>query len=153
MKIILQVKNCLRNLFYFRHCSINCSQKDITNLKTQKTDIFEVPVVWLCGVILAHRRVKLHNVHHTVESSDPNFWKSSAVCIIRWSQALRSPSQGGFKLRTMHHTRESPCTPWSQNKKIWCSLVAFKGTIGRNPFRGEHFYHERKDLKYKKLQF
>ena len=30
-------------------------------------------------------------------------------------------------------------------------MVAFKETIRRNPFRGEHIYHERKDLKYKKL--
>ena len=33
--------------------------------------------------------------------------------------------------------------------EIFESLVAFKGTIRRNPFRGEHIYHERKDLKTK----
>ena len=42
--------------------------------------------------------------------------------------------------------------PPSQNqKKFRWSLVAFKGTIRKNPFRGEH-YHEKRDLKYKKYQ-
>ena len=41
-------------------------------------------------------------------------------------------------LRSVHHTAEM-------------SLVPFKGTIRRNPFRGEQIYHERKDLKYKML--
>ena len=46
---------------------------------------------------------------------------------------------------------ETNCTPWSQNRNLHLSLVAFKGTIRRNPFRGEHIYHEKKDKKYKML--
>ena len=38
------------------------------------------------------------------------------------------------------------CTPRSQNRNLCESLVAFKGTIRRNPFRGEHIYHERKKM-------
>ena len=37
------------------------------------------------------------------------------------------------------------------NRNLHLSLVAFKRTIRRNPFRGEHIYHERKDMKYKML--
>ena len=41
----------------------------------------------------------------------------------------------------------------TQSENLHLSLVAFKGTIRRNPFRDEHIYeyHERKDLKYKIL--
>ena len=53
-------------------------------------------------------------LHHTAESSNQNFSKSSAVRITRWSL----------------------------NRNLWESLVAFKGTIRRNPFRDE-----RKDQK------
>ena len=45
------------------------------------------------------------------------------------------------------HTAESKCTPRSQNQNLYKSLGAFKGTIRRNPFRGEQFYHVKKDLK------
>ena len=37
-----------------------------------------------------------------------------------------------------------------QNRKFRWSLVTFKRTLRSNPYRGGHFYHKRKDLKYKK---
>ena len=70
----------------------------------------------------------------------------SGVCIIQQSQASRCASHRGVKL----HSAESNCTPRSQNRKFHWSLVAFKGTIMRDPFRGEQFYQKRKDLKYNK---
>ena len=70
----------------------------------------------------------------------------SGVCIIQQSQASRCASHRGVKL----HSAESNCTPRSQNRKFHWSLAAFKGTIMRDPFRGEHFYQKRKDLMYKK---
>ena len=72
-----------------------------------------------------HHGVKLRSVHHTAESSDQNFFKNSAVCITLQRQA-----------------------PQCASKSL--SLVAFKGTMRRNPFGGENIYHERKYLKYKK---
>ena len=75
-------------------------------------------------------------MHPTVESSFP-------VCFPRQSQALRCASHRGVKL----HTGESNCTLRSQNRNLCESLDAFKGTNRRNPFRDEHIYHERKDLK------
>ena len=51
------------------------------------------------------------------------------------------------KLRSVHHTAKSNCTPQSQNQNLWESLVAFKVTIKRIPFRGKLFYYVRKDLK------
>ena len=90
-----------------------------------------------------HHRVR-PCVFHTAESIDPNFSKNSTVCIIP-----QCASQCGVKLRNVHHTAESNCTWQSLNQKFNWSLVAFKGTIRKNPLRSEHFYHERKDLKYK----
>ena len=43
------------------------------------------------------------------------------------------------------------CTTRSQNRKFHWFLVAFKGTIRRNLFRGKHNYHERKELEKKKF--
>ena len=63
------------------------------------------------------------------------------------SQAPRCVSHGGVKVPTA----ESNCTLWNQNRNFCESLVAFKATIRRNPFRGEHIFHERKDLKEKKI--
>ena len=74
---------------------------------------------------------KLWGVHHPMESD-------SAVCIIPQSQALPCASHRGVN-RTLR----------SENLNLWESLHAFKGTIRRNPIRGELFYHERKDLKKK----
>ena len=96
----------------------------------------------------------LRGVNSTTES-DPVFFtpqsqltqisqKNSTVCIIP-----QCASPCGVKLRNVHHTAESNCTWQSLNKKCNWSLVAFKGTIRKNPLRSEHFYHERKDLKYK----
>ena len=75
------------------------------------------------------------------------FLKSSAVCIPPWSQASRCASHGRVKLCGVHHTGESNCTLRSQNRNLCESLDAFKGTNRRHPFRDEHIYHERKDLK------
>ena len=109
-------------------------------------------------------RVKLCSVHHTPESSDPNFFKklcgiypssesSSALRIPPQSQTPRYASYHWVKFSSVHHTTESNYTPRSQNLKFCWSLVSFKGTIRRNSFRGEHFYHKRKYLKYKKSFF
>ena len=59
---------------------------------------------------------KLRSVHPTGESGNKNF------CAV--------------KLCGMHHTAESNCTPRIQNRNLCESLVAFKGTIRRNPVRG-----------------
>ena len=59
-------------------------------------------------------------------------------------KAQRCASQRGVKLSSVHHTAESNCTPQSQNQILCESLVVFKGTIRRNPFRGEHICHETK---------
>ena len=63
----------------------------------------------------------------------------------------RCVSYHEVELRGENYTAESSSavciTLWSQNRKLWWSLAAFKGTIWRNPFMGEHFYHEKKDLK------
>ena len=37
------------------------------------------------------------------------------------------------------------------HRRVKIKKFAFKGTITRNPFRGEHIFHERKDLRYKML--
>ena len=121
--------------------------KDVASTKTRKMDIFES--VWL------------HGVH-------PNAESSSAVCIPPEIQAPRCASHCGVKvtkflkklcgvhptaesdrgvrLRSVHHTHESKCTPQSQNWNLYESRGAFKGTIRRNPFRCEQFYNVRKDL-------
>ena len=72
------------------------------------------------------------------------------VSIIRRSQALRCASYREVKLRSVHHIAESKCTLRSQKQKFCWSLVALKGTNRRNPFRSEHLYHERKELRYEK---
>ena len=59
---------------------------------------------------------KLRSVHPTGESGNKNF------CAV--------------KLCGMHQTAESNCTPRIQNRNLCESLVAFKGTIRRNPVRG-----------------
>ena len=115
----------------------------------------------------SHCGVKLRNVHPTAESN-------SAVCFPPWSQApwcashcrvncnkflkklcvsqaSRCSSHCGVELHGVHHTTESNCTLGSQNRNLFESLVGLKGTVGRNPLRGEHILHERKDLKKKIL--
>ena len=95
----------------------------------------------------SHRRIKctkflkkLWGVHPTVESS-------SAVCIWPQCQATWCASHPRVKLRGVHHTVELNYTLRSQNRKFHWSLGALKGTIRRNPFMGEHIFHERRDLK------
>ena len=72
---------------------------------------------------------QLSGVHPTAESS-------SAVCFQPRSQALWCASNRRVKLRGVHHTVESNCTPRCQNRNLWESLVAFKGAIRRIPFFG-----------------
>ena len=50
------------------------------------------------------------------------------------SQALWCTSHRRIKLRGEHYTVESNCTAQSENIKFRRSLVAFKGTVRRNPF-------------------
>ena len=102
----------------------------------------------------SHCEVKLRGVHHTAESSDQNFSKSSAVCIPPQSRAPRCACHHGVKLCGVHPTAESSSavciTHLSQTAhrgvKSKSLLVSgcFKGTIRRNPFRGERIYNERK---------
>ena len=110
----------------------------------QENGYFEVVLTPRCD---AHCGVRLPGVHPSVESSDTNFSKNTAVCILPRSQALRCAFQRGVKLHGVHHTTEWNCTLRSNNLNLGESLVAFKGTIRRNPFRSEHIYYERKDLK------
>ena len=51
-------------------------------------------------------------------------------------------------LHSVQLTADTNCTPWKQNRNLHLFLVAFKGTIRRNPLRGEHIYHEKISLKY-----
>ena len=108
----------------------------------------------------SHGGIKFWGVHHTAESSAPNFSKNSEVYILLWTvesssavciwpqcQATWCASHPRVKLRGVHHTVELNYTPRSQNRKFHWSLDAFKGTIRRNPFMGEHIFHERRDLK------
>ena len=57
------------------------------------------------------------------------------------------------KLCGVHHTAESSsavCIALRSQTAHWgVKIEIFKGTIRRNPFRGEHICHERKDLKKK----
>ena len=77
-----------------------------------------------CRVNWPNLLKKLGSLLHTAEST-------SMVCIPPQSQALQCASYHGGKLRIVHHTAESNCTPWSQNRNLCESLVAFKGTIRR----------------------
>ena len=58
---------------------------------------------------------------------------SSVLITPRYSNFLKSSAVG--------------IPPRSQNRNLWESLVAFKGTIKRIPCRGKLFYHVRKELK------
>ena len=100
-----------------------------------KTDIFKV--VWLPSVMHTYHRVRLCGVHPSVESS-------FAVCITLRSnvsqisqKTLMCASYRG--VCNMHHTTESNstvwCTPQSQYRKFWWSLLASKGKI-RRPLLG-----------------
>ena len=62
----------------------------------------------------------------------------STVCNIPWRSSQR---------RKTYSTAEINCTLQNKSKS---SLVygCFKETIRRNPFRGEHMYHERKDWRH-----
>ena len=122
------------------------------------------PAPWCAS----HRTVKLCGVRHTAESIDQKFLKILLCASYHWAwlpvgvhptakSAVCILSHRRVKLRSVHPTEESSSAvciaPRSQtaqsrvNIEIFESLVAFKGTIRRNPFRGEHIYHERKDLK------
>ena len=70
----------------------------------------------LCGVhptaesdsaVCITPRSQTRGVHHTTESSDEEFSKSSGVCITPRSQTPRWAVYCGVKLRGVHHTTES----------------------------------------------
>ena len=82
----------------------------------------------------------LRGMQHTAEII-------SAVCNIPQWSSQGCATHRGDDLRGMQHTTEINCTPQNQNQNLHLSLVAFKETIRRNPFRGGHIYHERKDFK------
>ena len=69
----------------------------------------------------------------------------------RFRRDIRSQSD----LCGVQHIAEMYSAVWipprTQNQILDLSVVDFKETIRRNPFRGEHICHERKDLKYKIL--
>ena len=110
----------------------------------------------------AHRRDNLRSVHPIVETMAPGSKKSWLCSIHHWDDLCGvhhtaksisvvpwCASYGGDNLPGVYHTAKTNCTPQSQNQNLNLSLAAFKETIGRNNFRSEHFYHERKDLKNK----
>ena len=99
-----------------------------------KYSIFE-----FCGDDLcAHHRDDLSGVQHTVVII-------SVVCNTPRSQSRQcaayrgdDPTHRGDDLRGAQQQ--------NQNRNLHLSMVAFKETIRRNPFRGEHIYHEIKDF-------
>ena len=60
-------------------------------------------------------------------------------CRVRRDVGILEGPSAVYTPACVHHTAESNCTPWSQNRNLWESMVAIKGTIRRNPFRGEFF--------------
>ena len=80
-------------------------------------------------------------VQHTIE-------RISAVCSIPQKSSQRCATDCGDDLRGEQHTAEINCTPRKQNLILHLSMVAFKDTIRKKSFRGEHIYQERTDLKY-----
>ena len=71
-------------------------------------------------------------------------------------ETMQYASLRGENLHGVHPTRSqfSAVCITQRNQSPQCVskmlLDAFKGTIRRNPFRGEHIHHERKALKHKK---
>ena len=80
------------------------------------------------------------------------------MCIFQQRTALKGVCHKVFDLRFFHDS--NPSGPLINRLSISprfsiikLSLVAFKGRIRSNPFRGEHINQERKDLKYKILVY
>ena len=107
----------------------------------------------------SHREVRVTKFLKKLRSLHPTAESDSMVCFSLGSQTQRCASHHkvklcsvlGVKLCGVHHTVESKCTTWSQNRNLYKSLGAFKGTIRRNPVRCEQFYHVIKDLREKKF--
>ena len=78
----------------------------------------------------------LRGLHHTAKSI-------SVVCIAQQSQSLQCASHPVVKL----HTAE-----WALKNSLVSSCFYSIGTIRRNPFRGEHSYHE-KIVKWRMLHY
>ena len=97
------------------------------------------------------RKIYADASHHGDKCS--KFEKISEVCIPPLSQSPWCASYCGDDRHGVHHTAETNCTPRRQNWNLHLSLVAFKGTIRRNPLGGECIYHERKNFKHKMLIF
>ena len=84
----------------------------------------------------------LRGVQHTAEII-------SAVCIIPQRRSLYTPQRRsqrcathrGDHLHDVQHTEEINCGNTAETKSN--SSLAVNETIRRNPFRGEHIYHER----------
>ena len=79
----------------------------------------------------AHRRVNLLGVQHTAESI--SVVGSTPPSQSPWCACSTPPSQSP---RCASHHMESIYTPWRQNRNIRLFLIAFKGTIRKNPFKG-----------------
>ena len=112
----------------------------------------------------AHRIVNLPGVYHN-EETNCSTQSQSPRCLSQWRDKLhtaesispvcittkRETAHRRVNLPSVYHNEETNCAPRSQNQNLCLSLVAFKGTVRRNPITGENIYHERKDLKYKML--
>ena len=96
----------------------------------------------------AHRGDDLRGVHPTAETRAPTLNKSQR-CATHCSDDLRSlhPTAKSISVVCITPQRQTA----HRGDKINLSQVAFKGTICRNPFRGEHIYYERKNFKHKML--
>ena len=117
MKIILKVTNCSRNLFYIRRFSIKHSWKT-SQIRKQQNGHFRSSLTLKCN---AHCEVRLRGVHLSPESSDPNFFKNSAVCFIPRSQAPRCASYLTLRCASASHCGVKLHTPESESKILLLS--------------------------------
>ena len=88
------------------------------------------------------------NMHHTADSIVPHF---SGIKKHNISKSPRYVSicRGDLSGVSYRQVNLPRCASHYRVRiKFSLSMAAFKGTIRRNPFRGEHVYHERKYLKY-----
>ena len=113
LKILIWNNTVSHESFLLQKIFDKMESKDVkyTNTKNMsafwKNNIFEQ--VWLRGVhpTAESSSVVCISVHHTVESSDQNFSKSSTVCIPPRSQAPRCASHRRVKLHTMESKLKS----------------------------------------------
>ena len=93
-------------------------------------------VSFLCtetrATVCIPKRSQARSVHHTAESSNQNFSKSSTVCIPLQSQALQCAFHRGVKLQctshhgvrvlSVHHTAESSNQNFSKSSTVCIPL-------------------------------